>query len=151
LSHSTGVLPPPVVTAGFGIRTLSYLVDAFILSLAGGAFPYLVITTTNSVSPINVGQQVTTSTSGSILISLVYFVIFWSRLGGGRTLGMRLFGLKVVQEEDMAQPGIVIALIRWLGLWLSFAACFVGVIWVAFDSRHQGWHDKIARTLVLRA
>jgi uncharacterized RDD family membrane protein YckC len=27
----------------------------------------------------------------------------------------------------------------------------VGVIWVAFDSRHQGWHDKIARTLVVRA
>jgi uncharacterized RDD family membrane protein YckC len=150
VSHSTTGVPQPVATAGFGIRTLSYVVDAFILSFAGGAFPYLVINATNNSPGTEIGQQVTASTSGSIFISLVYFVIFWSRLGGGRNLGMRLFGLKVVQEEDMAQPGIVTALIRWIGLWLSFAACFVGVIWVAFDSRHQGWHDKFARTLVVR-
>jgi uncharacterized RDD family membrane protein YckC len=149
VSSSAAGVPPPVATAGFGIRTLSYLVDALILSFAGGAFPYLVIAT-NSVPATNVGQQVTTSTSGSILVSLVYFMIFWSRLGGGRTLGMRLLGLKVVQEEDMAPPRLLTAFIRWLGLWLSFAACFLGVVWVAFDSRHQGWHDKVARTLVIR-
>jgi uncharacterized RDD family membrane protein YckC len=150
VSHSTSWAPQPGATAGFGVRTLSYLFDALILSFAGGAFPYLVITTTDASPATHIGQQVTASTSGSILVSLVYFVIFWSHLGGGRTLGMRLFGLKVVQEEDMAQPGLVTALIRWFGLWVSFAACFVGVIWVAFDARHQGWHDKIARTLVVR-
>jgi uncharacterized RDD family membrane protein YckC len=72
------------------------------------------------------GQQVTRSTGGSILVSLVYFVIFWSRFGGGRTLGMRLLGLKVIQEKDGATPEVGIALIRRLGLWLSFAVCFVG-------------------------
>jgi uncharacterized RDD family membrane protein YckC len=150
LSDSTTSLPQPVVTAGFGIRTIAYLLDALILSFCGGAFPYLVIATYNGGPSGNTGQQATTSASGSLLISLVYFVFFWSRLGGGRTLGMRLFRLRVVQEEDMASPGIFTALIRWFGLWLSFACCFLGVIWVAFDSRHQGWHDKIARTLVVR-
>jgi len=138
LSDSTTSLPQPVVTAGFGIRTIAYLLDALILSFCGGAFPYLVIATYNGGPSGNTGQQATTSASGSLLISLVYFVFFWSRLGGGRTLGMRLFRLRVVQEEDM------------VGLWLSFACCLLGVIWVAFDSRHQGWHDKIARTLVVR-
>ncbi|TME18926.1 MAG: RDD family protein [Chloroflexi bacterium] len=28
--------------------------------------------------------------------------------------------------------------------------CFLGVIWVAIDSRHQGWHDKLVNTYVVR-
>jgi uncharacterized RDD family membrane protein YckC len=139
----------PVGTAGFGVRTLAYLVDAFLLGFVGGAFPYLVITTGSS-APAN-GQQTTASGGGSVLVSLIYFVIFWSWIGGGRTLGMRLFRLRVVREQNWAPLSVWNAVVRWLGLWLSFVVCFIGVIWVAFDPRHQGWHDKIARTLVVHA
>ncbi|TMC82637.1 MAG: RDD family protein [Chloroflexi bacterium] len=136
------------VPAGFGIRALAYLVDASLLSLVGGAFPYLVINASSTAGP---GQHAATSGTGSILVSLIYFVVFWSTIGGGRTLGMRLFGLRVVTEQDLAPPGVMSALLRWIGLWVSFALCFLGVIWVAFDPRHQGWHDKIAKTLVVRS
>jgi len=149
LTASTGLPAHPPATAGFGVRTLAYLVDALLLSFVGGAFPYLLINTATTAPSGNPGQQVTTSGGGSLLVSLIYFVLFWSSFGGGRTLGMRLFGLKVVREEDLGQMGVLSAFVRWIGLWLSFALCFIGVIWVAFDSRHQGWHDKIARTLVL--
>jgi len=149
LTASTGLPAHPPATAGFGVRTLAYLVDALLLSFVGGAFPYLLINTATTAPSGNPGQQVTTSGGGSLLVSLIYFVLFWSSFGGGRTLGMRLFRLKVVREEDLGQMGVLSAFVRWIGLWLSFALCFVGVIWVAFDSRHQGWHDKIARTLVL--
>jgi uncharacterized RDD family membrane protein YckC len=27
---------------------------------------------------------------------------------------------------------------------------FLGFIWVAFDARKQGWHDKLAGTLVIK-
>jgi uncharacterized RDD family membrane protein YckC len=106
------------VPAGFGSRTVAYLVDAILLSFVGGAFPYLVINT-NYSQPINAGQQVTASTSGSVVVSLIYFVVFWSSLGGGRTLGMRLLGVKVVREQGMAQLGLATAFVRWIGLWVS--------------------------------
>lgn len=141
--------PSQLAPAGFFIRTLAYLADAFLLSLVGGAFPYLVITSPSDDQLVN-GQQVATSGGGSILVSLIYFLIFWSHLGGGRTLGMRLLKLRVIRE-DGSELGIGGAAIRWLGLWLAFVICFIGVIWVAFDSRHQGWHDKIAKTLVVHS
>lgn len=135
-------IAPQAQLAGFGIRTAAYLVDAILLSLVGGAFPYLVI-------PAQSGAQHTQNAGGaSTLIALIYFVLFWSYLGGGRTLGMRLLGLRVVHEDG--QPlGLLGALVRFFGLLISFALCFLGVIWVAFDLRKQGWHDKLARSLVV--
>jgi uncharacterized RDD family membrane protein YckC len=152
MSQSATWTPQPIETVGFGRRLLAYLVDAILLSFVGGAFPYLVISTVTNTSPVNAtaGQQVTTSGGGSIVVSLIYFVVFWSWLGGGRTLGMRLLHIKVVRESDLAPLGIVTAVVRWIGLWLSFVVCFIGVIWVGIDSRHQGWHDKLAKTLVIR-
>jgi hypothetical protein len=38
MSHSTTWTPQPVVTAGFGVRTVAYLVDALLLSFVVGAF-----------------------------------------------------------------------------------------------------------------
>ncbi len=128
-------------TAGFGVRTVAYLVDALLLSLVGGAFPFLLI----GGSPQPNGAAA--GTSG--LVALIYFAVFWSHLGGGRTLGMRLLRLRVVRT-DMSPLSPGRAVIRFLGLWISFLVCFVGVLWVAFDSRHQGWHDKIADSVVIR-
>ncbi|HLQ60843.1 MAG TPA: RDD family protein [Candidatus Acidoferrales bacterium] len=134
---------PPLRTAGFLIRTVAYLVDAFLLGLVGGAFPFLVISSNQSSQGRAAG-----SGAGAVLLSLVYFVLLWSHLGGGRTLGMRLFGLKVV-GGDGRPIGVLAAIGRWIGLWLSFVVCFLGVIWVAFDSLHQGWHDKLSGTYVV--
>jgi uncharacterized RDD family membrane protein YckC len=146
MGRSTDALPG-ARPAGFLIRAVAYLVDAFLLSFVGGAFPYLVIVTSN---PGPNGQSSTAIAGSSLLVSLIYFVIFWSNLGGGRTLGMRLFGLRVV-ADDGGPVAILEAIVRWIGLWVSFALCFVGVLWVAGDAKKQGWHDKMAHTLVVYA
>ena len=82
-------------------------------------------------------------------MSLLYFGLFWSKVGGGQTVGMRFLGLQVV-GTDGKLIGLGTALIRWLGLVVSFSVLFLGVIWVAFDPLKQGWHDKIANTYVVR-
>lgn len=40
---------------------------------------------------------------------------------------------------------------RWIGLVISFIVVLLGVIWVGFDPKKQGWHDKIAGTIVVRS
>ena len=41
------------------------------------------------------------------------------------------------------------AIVRWIGLVISFVVILLGVIWVGFDPRKQGWHDKMAGTIVV--
>jgi len=39
---------------------------------------------------------------------------------------------------------------RYFGYYVSGLILALGFIWIAFDKRKQGWHDKLAGTLVIR-
>ena len=41
-------------------------------------------------------------------------------------------------------------MIRYLGYYVSAIPFGLGLLWVAFDPRKQGWHDKMAGTVVVR-
>jgi len=125
--------------AGFWIRVLAQLIDAALLALVGGVLTEL------SFHP----RALDLADSGpSALLSLLYFGLLWSKVGGGQTVGMRFLGLRVVGTDGQL-IGLGTALIRWLGLVVSLSVLFLGVIWVAFDPQKQGWHDKIALTYVV--
>jgi uncharacterized RDD family membrane protein YckC len=64
-------------------------------------------------------------------------------------VGDKLLSLRVIRT-DGSDLTIVQALIRYVGLFISFIVIFIGVIWVAFDPNKQGWHDKIAGTYVVK-
>ncbi|WP_423920182.1 RDD family protein [Candidatus Poriferisodalis sp.] len=76
----------------------------------------------------------------------------------GQTLGKRMTGIKVVSAAHGGVPGWGKAVGRWLipGLvslipfvgWLLAILCYVSLTW---DRVYQGWHDKAAGTLVVRA
>ena len=58
-----------------------------------------------------------------------------------------LFGLQVVSAEG-APISFGIAFLRAVGYFVS-GIFYLGFIWIAFDKRKQGWHDKIAGTVVI--
>jgi uncharacterized RDD family membrane protein YckC len=82
----------------------------------------------------------------SILVNITYFVVFW--VWRGQTPGKMLLGVKII-KEDGSGVSISVALLRYLGYIVSIAVAFIGFIWVAFDNRKQGFHDKMAETLVV--
>jgi uncharacterized RDD family membrane protein YckC len=43
-----------------------------------------------------------------------------------------------------------VAFLRWVGYIISAAGICLGFIWIIFDRKKQGWHDKIAGTVVIR-
>jgi len=127
--------PVPVLRAGFWERSLAYVVDGFVLLV-----PTIIV---NAL----INNQ-STAIGVNLLISLAYFSYFWSSAGGGQTLGMRVFGLRVA-KDDGSPLSIVVAIVRWFGLLVSILALGIGVFWVAFTTEKKGWHDLIAGTSVL--
>lgn len=127
--------------ASFWARVIAFVVDVVLLSIVSQIVASVL--TPASDDPFR-GSGIST------LLGLAYYLYFWSSYGGGQTLGMRALSIKVV-KTDGAQLDIVGALIRYVGLIISFAALFIGVIWVAFDAQRQGWHDKLANTYVVKA
>ncbi len=131
--------------AGFWIRVGAYLIDAIILWLANFA-----------VSMVFLGGGTAMATAASIpliiamsLIGIAYFVIMESSSRQG-TVGKMAVGIKVGKENGQ-RISLVNALGRYLAKILSAAIILIGFIMVAFDSKKQGLHDKLAKTYVFHA
>jgi uncharacterized RDD family membrane protein YckC len=134
--------------AGFWVRFLALVLDAIVLGIVSAALipltgSQMFTTTTNGVVTVNYA-----SNAWSTLIGLVYFIGLWS--WRGQTLGMMPFNMRVVGVADGKKIDVLRGLLRYVGFIISVIPLFLGLIWAAFDSRKQGWHDKIASTVVIR-
>jgi uncharacterized RDD family membrane protein YckC len=147
--------PPPapagpavgVRYAGFWVRLVAFILDAIVLAVIAAALGPLAGTGTM----VQTGTQVSFNYQASglqTLVGLVYFIGFWA--WRGQTPGMLPFNMHVVRADNGEKVDVVRALLRYVGLIISFLVILLGVIWVAFDARKQGWHDKIASTVVVR-
>jgi uncharacterized RDD family membrane protein YckC len=121
---------------GFGPRFAAYLIDAAAVGIGG----LILAAILNHVAQ-GLGLVV-------LLAGIGYFPYFWST--SGQTLGMQVMHIKVVRLDRQplsAGTGIV----RYLGYVLSVMALYLGLLWVLWDPQKQGWHDKMAGTVVVRA
>jgi uncharacterized RDD family membrane protein YckC len=75
-------------------------------------------------------------------------VLFW--MYRQATPGKMALGLRVV-DATTGRPASTRQLVgRYLGYYVSMIPLMLGLLWVAFDPRKQGWHDKLAHTVVVR-
>jgi uncharacterized RDD family membrane protein YckC len=83
-----------------------------------------------------------------VVIPPGYFVLFWAL--GGQTLVQYAMGLRVVRVDGKRMT-VLRSLARWLGYFVSFVALGLGFLWVLWDDRRQGFHDKLVKTVVIYA
>jgi uncharacterized RDD family membrane protein YckC len=132
--------------AGFWIRTCAAIIDSILVLLI--------------LAPILTaiyGTGYWKGAAGSVggmenLLSYVFpaiaVIVFW--MYKSATPGKMVFGLKIVDAETGEKPTNGQFIGRYFSYFVSTIPLFLGIIWVAFDKRKQGWHDKLAGTVVIR-
>ena len=87
----------------------------------------------------------------SVLVIAYVVVYLWLVSTRGQSPGKMAIGIKIV-KTDGSSVGFEGALIREIiGKLVSSLIFFLGYIWILFDGKRQGWHDKIAGTYVVKA
>jgi uncharacterized RDD family membrane protein YckC len=83
------------------------------------------------------------------ILPAIAVILFW--IYRQATPGKMAIGAKIVDAKTLGKPATGQLLIRYLGYYVSIIPLMLGILWVGFDARKQGWHDKIAGTLVVRS
>ncbi|WP_270366370.1 RDD family protein [Microbacterium algeriense] len=134
-------------------RAIAYLIDALIAGglgvVLGGA---LILASTLSGSLE--ASIMTLFIGGPIvgLLLLAWFIVYTLMQAGAGSIGMRSQGLRLVSAADGTPLGFGRSLLRNIIFGLA-AAIVVGYFSPLFDGsgRFQGWHDKVASSLMLDA
>jgi uncharacterized RDD family membrane protein YckC len=81
------------------------------------------------------------------IVALTYFAGLWA--WKGTTIGGVVLKLQLVRH-DGGPLTFLVALVRGLAAAFSAVVFFLGFFWIGWDREKQGWHDKIAGTVVVR-
>lgn len=134
--------------ASMGSRLGAKLLDWLIVGVPLGIISNLIVFSSDGGG----------AASLSGLLGLLYWVYEALMIGSrGQTLGKQIVGIRVINEQTGQVPGAGPSWIRVLIQLAGSVVCGIGllVVWLSpfFDNsgRRQGWHDKVAKTMVISA
>jgi uncharacterized RDD family membrane protein YckC len=84
----------------------------------------------------------------SWVLPAIVIVIFWKKKQA--TPGKLAISAKIIDANTGKTATTSQLIIRYTGYFVSIIPFFLGILWIAFDPRKQGWHDKLANTVVVR-
>jgi len=80
--------------------------------------------------------------------AMMLFTLFcWVYLQG--TPGKLLMGCRIVDAKTGMAPSVGKAIVRYIGYFISALPLGLGFLWILWDPRRQGFHDKLGGTEVL--
>lgn len=118
---------------GFWKRLLAYAIDTLLIYIVFWLIP-------------GVDMEDTWVNVAMFVAWTAYFV--WMVGTYGATIGKMVLKLKIVKENGK-RVSYSDALLRELASYLSLFVLGIGFLSIGWDPRKQGWHDKIAKTIVI--
>ena len=79
----------------------------------------------------------------------VAVIVFW--IYRQATPGKMALSIRIVDAATGKPPSTGQCVGRYFAYFVSIFPLGLGLLWVAFDKRKQGWHDKLAGTVVIRS
>lgn len=140
--------------ADLGPRFFSYLIDTFILV---GILVFLSFFFPPPVSDGMTDDELIDAFADwynqflflFLAVQSVYYVFFLTQ-NNGQTPGKRIMKMRVA-KLDGTPITLMDAIVRnVVGYFVSNLLFSLGFIWAFFDDRRQTWHDKLAKTVVVR-
>jgi len=131
---------------GFWKRTVAGLVDTFLILLV--IFPILIWV--YGIEYLN--NEHLEKGSFDFIINYVFptiaVILLWRYYQA--TPGKMIFKATIVDAKTGGKPSLRQLIIRYLGYIISTIPLGLGIFWVAFDKKKQGFHDKLANTVVVQ-
>jgi uncharacterized RDD family membrane protein YckC len=82
--------------------------------------------------------------------AVIFFNYIYFYLRSGQSFGKRFIGIRVVRTDGRPIDYQTAVLRHIFGYPLSALFFGLGVAWMLWDGRRQGWHDKLAKTVVVK-
>ena len=151
-SSSPDPAPPAALSGleyvGFWKRFVAFLIDVFILVVI--TVPLLLAIYGRSY--FRLAQE-----GGGIagvwdfllqyVLPTIAVIVFWRYRGA--TPGKMAISAKIVDAKTGRTPSTGKLVVRYFAYLVSMLPVFLGFVWIGIDKRKQGFHDKIAGTLVI--
>lgn len=132
--------------AGFWLRVWACLIDLALIVLATAPILWLLhARDRHAADAFIIGPA---EILVSWLLPATAVLSFWAARHA--TPGKMAISAIIVDEKTGAPPSLGQLVGRFLGYFVAVMPLGLGLIWVAFDRKKQGWHDKLAGTLVVR-
>lgn len=126
-------------------RFLAFFIDEMLLSLL------LIIALGDSYFEAKTMQEMIILINKFLLefIAMKFFYQAFFVMQYGATLGKIAMKIRVVDQDLLQQPNVIISLNRSSVRIISELLFYLGFLWGLMDLSRQTWHDKSAKTLVV--
>ena len=138
-----------VTLASLGLRIGAFLID-YILTMLILAIPLVIA--------VYLKRRLQALTSANVVVTLGYlttagaliFNLIYSCARNGKSFGKTFIGLRVVRLDGKPMDFKTALTRNLIGYTVSLIVFGLGFLWMFWDSKQQGWHDKLAKTIVVK-